>query len=186
MTKKPARIVTLLTLCFITIALNGCTTTGKAPEPGNMNGAQNNMQQEGTIFSGQEGMIPGPGQDGVNPMNYEGNYQPMTMDKEKSSKIEEQLKNINGVENINVMVNGNTALVGYKPSGAAGDPTATKAEIVKKVKEIDKSITEVRVSEAPDIMSKMKKLSTDLTNNKAVDNISSEFDKIFKDISPMR
>lgn len=203
LTKKNYKNMIILTLCLFSISLSGCNARLRMQEPGT---TQVPGQQQGTIL-GQGGDTIGanPDQRGNargNLMNTPLNNQmttpngtrsqapQMTNNTQKSEQIKSQLQNIPGVDDVSVVVNNNSCLVGYKPSGAAGDVKATKEKITKKVKELDKSITDVRVSESADIMSRIKKLSTEFTNsfttnganNGPMDEISNSFNKLMNEI----
>jgi YhcN/YlaJ family sporulation lipoprotein len=149
------------------------------------NGLLGNNRNQNGLLGNNNGMLGNSdNRNGLLGNNGNGNTQQTTIDVQKSRRIEEQLKNMNGIEDVRVIVNGNTALVGCKPSAAAGDPTAIRNQVAQKVKEIDNSVTDVRVSESPKILTDMERLSDNLTNNKPMDNIVEEFNRIFKGISP--
>lgn len=204
--KKIKRNSFILALCFFAISLSGCNTGSR-------------MQQDGTTqMPGQQGGTMGRGDTiGANPMNTPmddrlgnqmGNQMDnqmgtqvnpldqtpqMNKDTQKQDMIRNGIKNIPGVADVSVAVDGNSCLVGYRPSNTGGDANATKTEISKKVKELDKTITNVKVSESADIMSRIKKLSTDFTNNitnsitngnnnSPMNEISNSFNKLMNEI----
>lgn len=199
MIEKSLKNVIILGLCLFAISLSGCNSEGRSLSPrGTPIPRQQRMQgdhiqgvtpqQQGLQRDHLQGTTPNPGQGallGTNPMNPPVQPQQMSENRQKADNIRNELKNMREVENVSVIVNGNTALVGYKPADNAGDVNATKAVISSRVKEIDRTITEVRVSESPDIMTRMDRLSRDITDNRPMNVITNEFNQLFQGINPI-
>ena len=162
-----------------------------------------NLKQQGLDMDNTPNTMPKAGQNlgqneilGGNPENNQGSNpqanllnqqtteQQMAPDGQKAENIKNQLNQMKEIEDVNVVVMGNTALVGCKPSGNAKDINAVKEMIVKKVKEADKSITNVTVSEKTDIMEMISKLENDIKSNNPVDQITKEFNRIIQKITP--
>lgn len=127
--------------------------------------------------------------------NNQGNYQGMNLgnnrnigqtapDRRKAESIKRQLLNMNGVADCDVIVMGNNALVGFRPSGRRGDANVVRSSIMNKVRQIDSTITNVTVSESSDIMDRMRRLGTDITNNRPINAITDEFNKLIDGLSP--
>jgi spore cortex protein len=106
-------------------------------------------------------------------------------DVKKANTIKRQLRGLAGVSDANVLVMGNTALVGYKPKGTAANTTAVKNSIIRRCKQADPSITNVTVSESPDIMTRMTRLGTSITGNRPVNAIADEFRRMISGITPV-
>lgn len=182
---------------LITAMLGACTQAGTSRAPGQNNGRQlQNMQTQGfdrnnlvnTTTPLRQGYATG-----INLGNNQGTIlgmnqatrQQATLNQQKADTIKRQLINMNGVESANVIVMGNTALVGFKPTGNTRDATAVRNRIMSKVKAADKTITNVSVSESPDIMGRMNRLSTDITSNRPINAITDEFNNIIRGITPV-
>lgn len=190
--------------CLISATLSACAQAGTERAPGPNAGQQlQNMQTQGinrnnlvnTTTELRQGNMtdtnPGNNQgmnlrnnQGMNLGNNQANQQQTAPNRQKADNIKRQLMNMNGVADANVIVMGNTALVGFKPSGNRGDVNAVRSNIMNKVKEIDSTITNVTVSESADIMDRMNRLGTDITNNRPVNTITDEFNKMIDGLNP--
>ncbi|RCX17118.1 YhcN/YlaJ family sporulation lipoprotein [Anaerobacterium chartisolvens] len=187
-----------LGFCLITTMLSACDAgrTSRLPDQ-----QQQNVQQQGIERDNLLGIAPQPedgGTSGMNPGNNQGANpgvnqganpgvnqpdQQMAPDRQKAENIKNQLRDITEIADANVIVMGNTALVGYKPSGNMGDSNAAKNMIISKVKKIDRTITNVSVSEQPDMMNRMNRLGEDITNNRPMNDITNEFNQIMRGIT---
>ena len=98
--------------------------------------------------------------------------------------IRDKLETMTEVDNASVVVMGNTALVGYKPANNSKNSEATKNAIIKKVKETDKAIQNVTVTDALDLTTQVNRIADDIRNNKPIDQINASIDKIMKEINP--
>lgn len=199
MIEKSLRNVAVLGLCLFAIPLSGCNADGRSLSPrGTPIPQQQRMQgdhiqgvtpqQQGLQRDNLRGTTPNPGQGallGTNPMNPQAQPQQMSENRQKADNIRNELKNMREIENVSVIVNGNTALVAYKPADNVGDVNATKSMISSRVKDVDKTITEVRVSESPDIMTRIDRLSRNITDNRPMNAITNEFNELFQGINPI-
>lgn len=194
----------VLVTCLLAISLTGCTTAGRMQKRGTTpqqqgatgvnplggttgQGMRDGNLQGTTMLPGQPGIPGGNPTQGTLPGNNLSNtqgQQQVSIDRQKSDEIRNKLNGIAGVKDTSVAVRGNTCLVGYTPSGTAADVNATKANIIKRVKETDKSITDVRVSESADIMTRINKLSTDVTGSSPMNEITESFNKLMQEITP--
>lgn len=189
-------------VCLITVMLSGCSQAGTSRSPGQYGGRQlQNTQTQGLVRNnmvntttqlrqGNQTGIPNPGTTlGNNPgpnlgMNQE--YTPQlqsTPNRQKTDDIKRQLMKLNGVDNANVIVVGNTALVGCKLKNGTANSTAVRNSITNKIKEMDKTITNVTISESPNIMNRINMLGTDI-GNKPAGTFMDEFNKLLKGVAP--
>lgn len=106
----------------------------------------------------------------------------MGFDMQKADNFAKQLGNIDGVSQINTVVNGNTALVGYKPTGASRDANAIKSTIAGRIKQMDKSITNVYVSDSADVSAKISQISNEIKNNRAGGDLVERFNKLVQTV----
>lgn len=199
--KIKAVLIVIVGMCLIIAMLGACAmgSRERSPEQPNNQPQGQNLQQQRLKMENMFDTTRQPGQNqmlGANPENNQGVNpeanqqnqlvpgQQMLPDMQKAKNIKNQLNNMSEVENVNVVVVGDTALVGCKPSGNAKDVNALKNKIVNKVKEIDKSIKNVTVSEKADIMDRIKRLENDVENNIPMDKITNEFNRIIREITP--
>lgn len=133
--------------------------------------------------------------DGRNPLNIPGTdnrrlqvpQQQLGDMQKKAQNIDNQVEKIRGVDEASVLVVGNTCLVGYRPSQAATNTNTMKNVISERVKAMDKSITNVVVSDSADIMSRINRLSTNMGNNGNIDmnQVKNEMNEIMRSVSPV-
>lgn len=153
------------------VLLIGYTATGRKTPLAN----QPPIQQQGQYFQGNLLEANPPS---ATPLNA------VTVNKEKSDYIHGQLNKMTELNQVGVIVTGNTALVGYSPSKTAKDVNTTKSMIANKVKQIDPSIKNVVVSESADIMAKISKLTGDIANNRPGNEIGNEVNQLLQKIAP--
>ncbi len=181
--------------------VNATTQLGQGNMTG-MNWRTGNTMNQTTGMTGSNGITGGTGMTGGNGMTG-GTMNPrtgMTMNQttnmgagnitgtmaynqQRAEKIKKHLTNMNGLRNVNVMVMGNTALVGCEPTGNTTNTTAVRNSIIKKVKQADPAIVNVTVSESADIMDRMNRLGSDMTNNKPMKTITEEFNRMINGIT---
>jgi YhcN/YlaJ family sporulation lipoprotein len=94
----------------------------------------------------------------------------------RSSALRRQVLATKGVNAAEVIVVGDTALVGIKTNGTTSS-SRCKAAVSKKVKAADTSIRKVKVSDATDILYRMRRLSTNLTGTTS-NNFNTEFNNL--------
>ena len=127
-----------------------------------MTGSTNpNLLMQGTGY----GTTPGVGY-GTAPSATPGAYgtQSMPFSGMNTGKVMTNIANVDGAKNIKAVVFGNTALVGYTPSGTLRNTAATKNAITKRVKTLDSRVKNVVISEAPDIAGGIQRLSNNTFN----------------------
>ena len=191
--KIKAVLIVFAGVCILTVMFSACAIGGRARLPEQQGGQQQgqnlqqqgqNLKQQGLDMDNTPNTMPKTGQNpgqneilGGNPKNNQGANPEASLlnqqttdrqaapDSQRAENIKNQLNQMEEVEDVNVVVMGNTALVGCKPSGNAKDVNAVKEKIVNKVKQADKSITNVTVSEKTDIMEMISKLENDIKNN---------------------
>ena len=118
-------------------------------------------------------------------------YQPSPMlrisgfDRFKAETLEKQLKNIDGAGSVTVIVRGSTALVGYKSTGTTGNTDAVGRRISDKIKQSDKSITQIVLTDSKDTTGKIRQLSSDIRNSRGGADLGSRFDDILRSIKPV-
>jgi hypothetical protein len=168
-------------ICLITVVLCGCTQMGTPRAPGDnaarltpngtraqgmgrddLAGNTTGMRQGnllGTNNRTGQNIYQGPnnGYDGLFP-------QQTSFDTRKANMIRNKLDKMNGLTEANVLVLGDTCIVGYKSNSATGDTTALKDRITRAVKQADSTITNVLVSESSDIVERIKRLGTGNAN----------------------
>ena len=110
--------------------------------------------------------------------------QQIGFDGQRAGNIRNQLGTIDGVGQINTVVNDNTALVGYSPTGITQNANATKNAISNRVKQIDKTITNVIVSDSKDFSSRISRLADNIKNNRMTTDLNNEFNQLIKSVRP--
>lgn len=110
--------------------------------------------------------------------------QPVVFDKQKADNIKSQLVKTPGLQNVSVIVSGNTALIGYSSTGTVKDKETKKNTVTTKVKQIDKSITNVLVGDSSEIAAQISNLSTDITSNKAGNDLGNRFNRLVQSLRP--
>jgi YhcN/YlaJ family sporulation lipoprotein len=193
--------ITLLTgICMISAMMSACTTNGRTVNPAR------NMQ-----ISGTNSVTPAPytGQRlSINPRTNNSRIiatpdtslsatpgiinsdmqLPANNNKDNTQRaveIKNRLAAMGELNKVNVFVIGNAALVGYSPSSPSSDIGAVKNMIINKVKETDRGITNVTVSESADVMSRINSLTNDMTNKRPMTEITNDFNNIIKSIAPV-
>lgn len=124
---------------------------------------------------------PNPGTAGLMQMN----QQQITDGRMKADRIKAQLANMNDIRNANVVVVGNTALVGFNTTTADVDPVRARDMVISKVKQADNSITNVLTTNAQDVLMSIGRLSDDITHNRPVNSIQNDFNQIVRSINPI-
>ncbi|MEN6313163.1 MAG: YhcN/YlaJ family sporulation lipoprotein [Clostridiaceae bacterium] len=196
-------------VCLITTMLSACSQAGTSRAPGQNTGRplgitqrqglnRNNLMNATTL-----GSMPGTtlgNMAGTTLGNMTGttlsdmarttpggvNLTQTAPDRQKADNIRRQIMNMKGVSDANVIVMGNTALVGYRPSGSAGNTKAVKDNIANKCKQVDRTITNVTVSESADIMARMSRLGTNITGTGTATNFADEFRKLINGVNTTR
>ncbi len=202
MKSKYTSICAILLATSIFVTLTACSASGKnAQNPGQ---GGTNQQVGYTPGPAPQSPYPGTGQGVGNligenngsilgkntPGNNTATPQPpmirnMGFDMPKADNLVKQIGSIDGAGQIKVIVNGNTALVGYKPTGTAKDAATIKNTIGNKIKQADQSITNVVVSDSADVHAKISKLSDEIRSDRPGGNLLDRFKQIIQGIRPI-
>jgi|AGTN01.3.fsa_nt_gi Sporulation lipoprotein YhcN/YlaJ (Spore_YhcN_YlaJ). len=103
-------------------------------------------------------------------------------DRTKADNLRNRLGSIDGIRQINAIVNGNTALIGYTPSGKASNANSARQMITDRVKQLDNTITNVVVSDSADFSSRISRLVDKINSNKSLDDLTREFNQLMQNI----
>jgi hypothetical protein len=103
---------------------------------------------------------------------------------EKADSICNKLDNVGGIDNVNAVVCGNTALVGYDSANKNADIGATKSLICDRVKQMDNTITNVVVTDSKDLSSRIGNLAGNIKSKKSTTDLNNEFNRIMQSINP--
>lgn len=107
-----------------------------------------------------------------------------SFDKKRADKIVNQLEKLEEIDEVNAVVNGNTAVVVYTPTDAGNASNETDNMIQEKVKDIDNAITKVEVSRSAGAMSKIKELTDSISKSKPVEELNNMFEDLMRTINP--
>lgn len=158
----------------------GDNMQGVDPNAGPRDNNQIGIRQDNTIGDN----IPDRGINPVNPgtnntgMQY--NQQQITEGRGKADNIKRQLEAMREVRNVNVVVLGNSALVGFNTADASVDAAKARDMVINKVKQIDNTITNVMATDSQDMLPGITRLSDDITNNRAADTIGDNFNRMIR------
>ncbi|HOV26090.1 MAG TPA: YhcN/YlaJ family sporulation lipoprotein [Pseudobacteroides sp.] len=119
-------------------------------------------------------------------VRFNGTGEQLGYNTQRADNICKQIDSINGIENVNVVVVGNTALIGYASTNKHANMASTKNAISTKVKQIDNSITNVVIADSKDISKRIADLANNIKNNKPKNQLDSEFNQIMKSLNPLR
>ncbi|MCX8129619.1 MAG: YhcN/YlaJ family sporulation lipoprotein [Clostridia bacterium] len=193
-------LIALSSAFIMIIALaTGCNTAGRTNQPPNQNGAPQIGQDNGTLIPGQDNaVVPdrnNTGMQGILPntntspggirLNQQGqqNTDQATFDTQRANKIKNQLKNMKEIKNANVVVRGNTALIGYTPSNNTKDTNKIRNTLNSKVKQIDSSIVNVVATDKSNMNTTINKLAGDIANSRPANDLANRFNKIVQTIT---
>lgn len=179
--------VAVITAC--PLLLSSCAVQ----ERGRQNGTQEQTTPMGQDlgFRGQNlmGGNQGGNQQGATQDNNTGNTQGITgngtsQDGQRAQRIKAELEKLSELGEVNVVVSGNTALVGYKPVGQA-NADELKKDIIERVKQTDPNISTCAASEDADVVSRIQKMSEDIVKQRPAGDISNEVQQLLNRINPM-
>ncbi len=186
--RNPALMLTIIGLAFaLLLAIGiGAMMNRDQQTPG---GPQPQGQQLNNNDGNPGGILPG----GMGNNNAGNDNRGMQIDQgqmENNRRIAQRAcdaaENINGVENANAVVMGDTCLLAYEPENRADtNMDRLKETIAERVKNSDKSIKKVVVSDSADIMDRVNQLSNDMTNNRNAESIGSEINDLIQRINPV-
>ena len=157
---------------------------------------RNNTTPQGRNFIGQNlpGTIPDYSLNRVNPKGirttpgtgFNGTGQQIRQqtgfDRQKAESIRNQLGDIDGIRQINTIVNGNTAVIGYSPSGKTTNANTIRNMITDRVKQMDNTITNVIVGDSEDFSSRMRRLMDNINNSKPLKDLNNEYNQLIQNI----
>ena len=140
------------------------------------NNRYNRMGYNG-MLTGNNGTLTGSNGVTGNTMNSNDTY--------RASIIKRQLDNLSGVNNCNVVVSGDTALVGLRTTGNnAASMARLRTSIERRVKQADRTIRNVTVTDSPDILTRMGRLGTTAGNyNGRTNNFMQEFNTLVNSLN---
>lgn len=104
-------------------------------------------------------------------------------DGQRADNIRNHLAGTPGVDRVNAVVYRDTAVIGLLSAGTLKNAEALKNNIVTRVRNIDRSITRVYVSDSPDIIAQIGHLSDDIANNRSVNSIPDRFNKLIEGLN---
>lgn len=104
--------------------------------------------------------------------------------RQKAARIKGALLELKEVEDANVIVTGNTALIAYKTNDVTRDANANKKVISDKAKAVEPSVTRIVVTESVADYNQVGKLLTDIANNKPATQVRTEVDRMLQRITP--
>jgi hypothetical protein len=106
---------------------------------------------------------------------------PAGFDTQRATNIKKHLSNMSGMQNSNVIVNGTTALVGYK---TANTRNTTPDTISHSVRQFDTTITKVIATDTPNMMTEINKLASAITNNSQAQGLGDRFNNLVQRVMP--
>lgn len=144
----------------------GQNMVGATPSPGLYRG----------YTSDDLGATPGTGLNGVRQQM----MQQTVFDRQKADNIRSRLSNIKGIRQINAVVSGNTALIGYSRADGITKANSARNIITDSVKKLDNTITNVIVSDSADFSSRIKRLTDNINKNKPINGLTDEFNRLIQ------
>jgi YhcN/YlaJ family sporulation lipoprotein len=155
---------------------------GTTPRPGNRN-LLNDSLPNNSLRSEEKTPQANDGRN-VTGLDDQTPMQEASFDKERADKIVNQLNKIEGIDEINAIVNGNTAVVVYTLKNTKNTEDNIDSMIEEKVKNADKSITKVEISHSDSAMTKIKELTNNIRENKPVEELNNIFEQLMRTINP--
>ncbi len=104
-------------------------------------------------------------------------------DTARAENIKRQLEAMREIDNVSVLVNGSNCIVGYTAADGNADANVLRNTIADKVKQIDRRITSVTVTDSPDMRLRINRLGDDMMRNMRTDEIEDRFGRLFNDIN---
>lgn len=112
--------------------------------------------------------------------------QQTSFNRQKADTLRNRLNGIYGIGQINTVVNGNTALVGYSRSISPMDGNTAVNMITNRVRQIDKTITNVIISDSADVSSRIRSLQDNIRDNRSENDLTNEFNQLIQSVGPVR
>ncbi len=154
------------------------TNPNAIPRIENTPGSNGNTNPEKNFpESARLGTNPGTSNTGV-----QFSQQQITDGMKKSDTIKNQLNTMSEIKNANVVVLGNTALVGFNTANTGVDAAKARDLVVNKVKQADPSITNVLATDSQDLLSGINRLGEDIASGKPANAIGNSFNQIVRNI----
>lgn len=181
--KKRYRAASIATAVLVAIlALTGCTGMGNENmDMQNQTGTPQGYDQGGQMTPDRN-MLDNDvnnGDTGYGDMT--GMGMDMTGMKQKARRIESELEKIPGMNDINVVISGDTAIVGCTTNQ---DMSAMKSRIVNRVKQLDPSVKKVAVTNARDTLMEIRKLKSDMMGGSDTGGINARVKQLVNKITP--
>lgn len=190
-------IVIISSLSILLLPLTGCAAARRNTNPNNITQQGQNLigkNLQGTpnvspVRNMVNTVLPSPSPL-VSPMPSPGMAKlnttlspQLALDRQRAENLKNKLySNMgNNLSLANVIVNNDTAIIGYTANGVKG-VSPTQNTISDKVKQLDKSIKNVIVSDSKDAINKMNQLQSDISNNKPVKEVTDKFNQLANSI----
>ncbi|WHH58879.1 YhcN/YlaJ family sporulation lipoprotein [Petroclostridium sp. X23] len=165
------------------------TDLGRLGTPNDMNGVDitgrndiNDYPNYGNNMYGND-MTDSVGRDDV--PRAQGNYTGLNTNANTTAQnIANQLSAMDNVEDATVVISGNTALVGVDIKDNYNNHEQLKSNMVQKVKSMAPNVTNVAITESPDLYERITNLSRDMRNGTVMQGLSNEFTEIVNRITP--
>jgi len=167
--------------------LNGPNYDLNNTVPNNNNNFRNGLGNNNNIAPGQGtnlDRLGTPDNTAINGNN--GNNRNNGNNMDLARNITNQLKAMPSIEDAIVVISGNTALVGINAANDLknDEDKFLKNDIVNKVKSMAPNLTNVAVTESPDLYERIRKLSQDMDRGQTIQGLGNEFKEILERIMP--
>ncbi|MGE5613652.1 MAG: YhcN/YlaJ family sporulation lipoprotein [Bacillota bacterium] len=186
-------------LCLFAALVAGCAKTGQERAPGQFDSGLNNQATGfgnnmmgvrygttiGNTTGDMAGIVPGGNagaSTGLNNNNVTGT-QMTSADRQRASRIKRQLLGMRGVDEADVIVMGDTCLVGIRTAGNAGNAANIRNNVARKVKQVDNNVKNCTVSDSADTLARIRRL-VNTTGDRTV-NFADEFNRLIRSTNMM-
>ena len=184
------RHITLL-ICLLTLSLtllSGCGNQGNTPAPEDNKTSDQNMTTPAPEDDSKEAADNGTDTtDDVNKAT--GDLADNTALSERADKIAKAIVDgVEDVEDAHVVISEHIAYaaVKIKADDAKGEAEAVKEAIIKTAKEADSDLTDVYVSESPDVFTRLQEMGTDIGEGKPISGFVEELENLFTRVTPSK
>jgi hypothetical protein len=184
-------------LCILLLPLTGCAPARKNTNPDNItqqgqNLVRQNMQATpnaspvrnliNTVLPSPSPLttpVPSPG---IAKLDMKLSPE-LALDRQRAENLKNKLYSDmgNNLKLTNVIVNNDTAIIGYTANGVKGTGP-TQNTISDKVKQLDRSIKNCIVTDSKDAINKINQLQNDINNNKPAKEITDKFNQLANSI----
>lgn len=186
------RHITLIS-CLLGLALMvlaGCGNQNDTPAPDNNNTTNpQNMTTPAPENDAQNGTADNNGT--TDDVNNKGTDD-LTDNADMSQRAEKIAKaivdDVEDVEDAHVIISEHAAYaaVKIKADDAKGEAEAVKEAVIKSAKEADKDLTDVYVSESPDIFTRLEEMGDDIGEGKPISGFVEELENLFTRVTPTK